>query len=104
MKSENKATKREQILNHAISQFNAQGYYDTRLEDIARASGTGATNISYHFKSKEALLEEAYGLTTLQLLTNQNLLKYPRVLINTSKASKPSFRKALRMALLKSHQ
>jgi len=60
--SENKATKREQILNHAISQFNAQGYYDTRLEDIARASGTGATNISYHFKSKEALLEEAYGL------------------------------------------
>lgn len=62
MNSENKATKREQILNHAISQFNAQGYYDTRLEDIARASGTGATNISYHFKSKEALLEEAYGL------------------------------------------
>ncbi|MEE9272342.1 MAG: TetR family transcriptional regulator [Robiginitomaculum sp.] len=62
MPEENKTNKRDQILNDAISQFNNQGYHDTRLEDIARIRGTGATNISYHFKSKEALLEEAYGL------------------------------------------
>ncbi len=53
-------TKRDRILVEATRQFNDQGYYDTRLEDIAETFGVGKTSISYHFKSKEGLLAAAY--------------------------------------------
>lgn len=52
--------KRDRILVEATRQFNEQGYHDTRLEDIAGTFGVGKTSISYHFKSKEALLAAAY--------------------------------------------
>lgn len=55
--------KRTLILSEAIALFNAQGYFDTRLEDVATRLGTAKTSISYHFKSKEALLFEAYSAT-----------------------------------------
>ncbi|UTW54627.1 TetR/AcrR family transcriptional regulator [Kordiimonas sp. SCSIO 12610] len=56
-------SKRELILCEAIRQFNHQGYYDTRLEDIGEAFGLSKTSISYHFKNKERLLENAYAAT-----------------------------------------
>ena len=48
------------ILSHSSRLFNEFGYNDTRLKDIADKVGTGKTNISYHFKNKETILEEAY--------------------------------------------
>lgn len=58
-----RADKRSTILDQAVSLFNDQGYFDTRLEDVAARMGTAKTSISYHFKSKEALLFEAYSAT-----------------------------------------
>ncbi|PHR91713.1 MAG: hypothetical protein COA69_11025 [Robiginitomaculum sp.] len=54
-----KQSKRDQILSVAASLFDMRGYHDTRLEDIAAELGKGKTSISYHFKSKEALLDVA---------------------------------------------
>jgi len=59
-----KRRKRDLILDEATLLFNDQGYHDTRLEDIAMKIGTGKTNISYHFKSKESILGEAYLLAS----------------------------------------
>ena len=55
--------KRDKFLVEATQQFNAHGYYDTRLADIADAFGVGKTTVSYHFKSKESLLASAYEQT-----------------------------------------
>jgi AcrR family transcriptional regulator len=52
---------RDKILAEATRQFNSQGYYDTRLEDIAKALDTVKTSISYHFRSKESLLFDVYS-------------------------------------------
>jgi len=54
-------TKKDKFIVEATLQFNAQGYYDTRLEDIAKTFGVGKTSLSYHFKSKEGLLAAAYN-------------------------------------------
>lgn len=54
-----KQSKRDQILSVAANLFDRRGYHDTRLEDIAAELGKGKTSISYHFKSKEALLDVA---------------------------------------------
>ena len=52
--------KRELILDEASAQFNEFGFHDVRLEDIAEALGATKASISYHFRSKTALLEAAY--------------------------------------------
>jgi AcrR family transcriptional regulator len=58
-----KSTIRDDIVAEAARQFNEQGYFDTRLEDIAEQISTSKTNISYHFRSKEALLKEVYTIS-----------------------------------------
>ncbi|GLQ22460.1 hypothetical protein GCM10007853_03340 [Algimonas ampicilliniresistens] len=55
--------KRAEILARAVELFNADGYHDTRLEDIANEVGKSKTSISYHFRSKDALLEEALSIS-----------------------------------------
>ncbi|MCM8558236.1 TetR/AcrR family transcriptional regulator [Sphingomicrobium sediminis] len=55
-----RSDKRGLILARAVRLFNEQGYFDTRLEDVAAALDTAKTSISYHFQSKEALLAAAY--------------------------------------------
>lgn len=55
--------KRSLILAEATNLFNSLGYHDTRLEDVAAELGTAKTSISYHFKSKQALLAAAYEET-----------------------------------------
>ncbi|MDT8438850.1 MAG: TetR family transcriptional regulator [Wenzhouxiangellaceae bacterium] len=52
--------KRGLIIAEATRLFNEQGYADTRLEDIGDRLGTVKTSISYYFKSKDGLLQEAY--------------------------------------------
>lgn len=54
------SAKREAILSEAATLFNEQGYHDTRLRDVADRLGVVKTTISYHFRSKEALLLELY--------------------------------------------
>lgn len=54
-----KQSKRDEILSVAANLFDVRGYHDTRLEDIAAELGKSKTSISYHFKSKEALLDVA---------------------------------------------
>lgn len=61
--SQTKAGTREAILAEASAQFNQYGYFDTRLEDISERIGVAKTSISYHFRSKESLLEEVYHRT-----------------------------------------
>lgn len=58
-----RSEKRAVILAQAVHLFNERGYHDTRLEDIAGELDTATTSISYHFRSKEALLSDAYGET-----------------------------------------
>lgn len=52
--------RKAQILDEASRSFNELGYFDTRLEDIAERVGAAKTLISYHFRSKEALLADVY--------------------------------------------
>ncbi|WP_271078774.1 TetR/AcrR family transcriptional regulator [Aurantiacibacter sp. MUD61] len=61
LSSASRDEKRGLILSEAVRLFNQQGYFDTRLEDVAQRLDTAKTSISYHFKSKEVLLAEAYG-------------------------------------------
>lgn len=65
--SQRASKKREDILKEAVRQFNTNGYHDTRLEDISGALGKTKTSVSYHFKSKEALLEEALSASCDQV-------------------------------------
>ena len=60
-----RAEKRDLIIRAAALQFNNRGFNDTRLEDVAVVLETSKTSISYHFKSKQALLENAYRETCL---------------------------------------
>jgi len=48
------------ILEKSAHLFNEQGYFDTRLSDVADRLGLAKTTISYHFRSKEALLQQLY--------------------------------------------
>jgi len=48
--------KRERILRAAIEAFSAQGYYHTRIRDIAQAAGIADGTVYLYFKNKEALL------------------------------------------------
>ncbi len=63
--------KRDQIISQAVRLFNESGYHDTRLQDIADELGKVKTSISYHFHSKEALLEEV--LTRSLAFTDREL-------------------------------
>ncbi|MFL0355648.1 TetR/AcrR family transcriptional regulator [Erythrobacter sp. GH1-10] len=60
LQTTDRADKRELILRTAALHFNERGFNDTRLEDVAAELDTAKTSISYHFKSKKALLEAAY--------------------------------------------
>lgn len=55
--------KRAEILAQAVELFNSDGFHDTRLEDIASKIGKTKTSISYHFRSKDALLDEALSMS-----------------------------------------
>jgi AcrR family transcriptional regulator len=53
--------RRDSILAEAAQLFNERGFHDTRLSDVADRLGLVKTTISYHFRSKEALLQQLYG-------------------------------------------
>ncbi|MEO5901904.1 MAG: TetR/AcrR family transcriptional regulator [Ilumatobacteraceae bacterium] len=52
--------KRQRILDEAADILARQGYAGTTLADIAKAAGTHAGSLFYHFGSREELAEEVF--------------------------------------------
>lgn len=52
---------KEKIKATAISLFNTQGFSVVSMKQIADALGISAGNLQYHYKNKEALIEEIYS-------------------------------------------
>jgi AcrR family transcriptional regulator len=51
---------KQRIIDEAVSTFNAQGYGNSSLQDIARKLNISRGNLAYHFASKDALLETIF--------------------------------------------
>ena len=51
---------KQKIMDEAVECFNAQGFHNTSLQDIARRLKMSRGNIAYHFVSKDALLEAIF--------------------------------------------
>lgn len=85
-----KSDKRDAIIVEAIDLFNQHGYHDTRLEDIAARLGKSKATISYHFKSKDVLLEDVssrasrqFNLDIAKASTSENGLERIINLVNS---------------------
>ena len=48
--------RQKQILDAAVSEFAQHGFHETRMEDIARASGLAKGTVYLYFKSKDAII------------------------------------------------
>lgn len=58
MPSEDLSEERQkQILDAAVTQFAQHGFHETRMEDIARASGLSKGAVYLYYKSKDAIIE-----------------------------------------------
>lgn len=58
MPSEDLSEERQkQILDAAVMQFAQHGFHETRMEDIARASGLSKGAVYLYYKSKNAIIE-----------------------------------------------
>jgi AcrR family transcriptional regulator len=53
--------RREEILNATVRQIASRGVAATRTADVAQALGVSTALIFYHFKSKDALLAQAFA-------------------------------------------
>ena len=62
---------KKKIIQKAIELFNEKGYFDVRMRDISAALEVSVGSLTYHFRSKEALMESIYRymLKTLEGLT-----------------------------------
>lgn len=52
---ERSKSRRQRLLDAALTIFTEQGYYATPIDDIARASETSKGGVYFHFPSKQAL-------------------------------------------------
>ncbi|MCO6489590.1 MAG: TetR/AcrR family transcriptional regulator [Phaeodactylibacter sp.] len=61
---------KKKIIQKAIELFNERGFFDVRMRDISDALGVSVGSLTYHFKSKESLMESIYRymLKTLEEL------------------------------------
>jgi len=55
----NKNGKSEMILEAALNAFSKKGYYDTRMENIAKDAGVGKGTLYEYFSNKEELFKES---------------------------------------------
>ncbi|MBX9588031.1 MAG: TetR/AcrR family transcriptional regulator [Hyphomonadaceae bacterium] len=55
--------KRKALLREAARAFNAKGYHDTSLADVAKTLGVTKTALYYYVKSKEEILFECHLLS-----------------------------------------
>lgn len=53
-----KEMRRNEIIEAGLQEFTAQGFSNTRLEDVAERAGIGKGTIYLYFESKESLFEE----------------------------------------------
>lgn len=53
--TEERKSTRERILDASLNIFSRKGYYDTRLDEIAKESATSKGSIYFHFPNKEKL-------------------------------------------------
>ena len=51
---------KEKIIHSAIELFNHNGFANVRLQNIADHTGISVGNLAYHFKNKEAIVDQAY--------------------------------------------
>ena len=51
---------KQYILEHALQQFNLHGFVNVRLQHIADAAFVSVGHLAYHFKNKDALIENLY--------------------------------------------
>lgn len=74
-------TRKDDIIETALSLFSEKGYENTRVEEIAKSAGVNQALIYYYFKSKEAildyLLEKFYdGITRICMdFISNNIIK-----------------------------
>lgn len=62
---------KKKIIQKAIALFNERGFFDVRMRDISTALEVSVGSLTYHFRSKEALMESIYRymLKTLEGLS-----------------------------------
>src|SRR6476660_5448470 len=61
--------KRERILEAAVRVFAQQGFYATRVSEVAKAAGVADGTIYLYFKSKDELLVSLFEDRVAKLLT-----------------------------------
>lgn len=61
---------KKQIIRKAIELFNQRGFFDIRMRDISTALDVSVGSVTYHFRSKESLMDSIYRymLKTLEEL------------------------------------
>jgi TetR/AcrR family transcriptional regulator, transcriptional repressor of bet genes len=62
--------RRREIVLAAINSISELGYADTTLATVARASGLSQASVVFHFKTKDALLEETLRHVAQEFLAN----------------------------------
>jgi AcrR family transcriptional regulator len=82
----------EEVLDRAASMFLAQGYYRTRMSDIADSFGVTHAALYYHFQNKQDILSQINKRAITELLDRANAIL----------AIEQSLREAL-LALVRSH-
>lgn len=67
IRTQAKATRREQLLGAALHCFVVTGFHQTSMRDIAAQAGVSLGNLYNHFESKSALIAEIAQLESTEL-------------------------------------
>jgi AcrR family transcriptional regulator len=51
---------KQYILEHALKQFNQNGFVNVRLQNIADAAFVSVGHLAYHFKNKDTIIDNLY--------------------------------------------
>jgi AcrR family transcriptional regulator len=70
--------KREAFVEAVVAHLVSEGLADTGLRSLARVCGTSDRMLIYHFGSKDALLEQAFGAVVAGLTAQLDALLGPR--------------------------
>lgn len=58
---------KQRIIEAAIRLFNEDGFANVRLQSIADRTGISVGNLAYHYKNKEAIVEQVYEVVGQEL-------------------------------------
>ncbi|NEC17448.1 TetR family transcriptional regulator C-terminal domain-containing protein [Streptomyces parvus] len=70
-------SRREEILEAAVARIKAQGVHTLRLSDVADKLSAGPALVVYHFRTKEALIAEAFAWAAARDLARLRRLVRP---------------------------